>query len=271
MEVYVQYLHDQVRELLTDYGKIDYMWFDFSYPDRDWGWSKGKGALDWKSEELEKLVLDLQPQIILNNRLNLNRGVYTPEQYQPKEALTYNGEEIIWEACQTLNGSWGYHRDQRHWKSSEMIIKMLVDTVSKNGNLLLNVGPTGRGEFEQQAVDILSDLNGWMHYHAQAIYGASASKFQAPVDCRLTQRGNKLYVHMFSYPYRTLHVEHLAGKVAYAQFLHDHSEVTYQEFKEVDVLHHDVPVIEPGEVVFNMPVLKPDVVVPVLEITLKDE
>src|SRR5690625_1076394 len=75
MGKYIKFMHGQVRELLTDYGVIDYMWFDFSYPERDWGWSKGKGAKDWQSKKLEKMVLELQPNILLNNRLDLDRGI----------------------------------------------------------------------------------------------------------------------------------------------------------------------------------------------------
>ncbi|MFD0828285.1 alpha-L-fucosidase [Neobacillus sp. M.A.Huq-85] len=270
---YAAYLHNQVEELLTGYGKIDYLWFDFSYPDRDWGWSKGKGAGDWKSEELEKLVLTLQPDIILNNRLDLQRGIQTPEQYQPKAPLTKNGKMVVWEACQTLNGSWGYDRDNLNWKSEEMIIKMLIDTVSKNGNLLLNIGPNGKGVFETKAVQLLDSLQNWMKNHAQSIYGARESGFKAPVDCRLTQKRKRLYIHVFSWPYRTIHLETDGNKVEveYARFMHDHSEVEFKVQEETGdgIFHHDVPIIESGEIVFLLPTQKPETIVPVIEVFLK--
>jgi alpha-L-fucosidase len=268
---YVQYLHQQVHELLTSYGKIDYLWFDFSYPDRDWDWSKGKGAKDWKAEELEALILKLQPHIILNNRLDLNRGVYTPEQYQPKRSIKKDGLDIVWEACQTLNGSWGYDRDELHWKSPEMVIKMLIDTVSKNGNLLLNIGPNARGEWDLKSMEIMERISEWMKYHDSSIYGAGESEFPSPPDCRLTQKDQTIYLHIFSWPFRTIHLSELAGKIEYVQFLHDHSEVKFYEYMESDIHHHNVPVVEACEVVLEIPVIKPDVLVPVIEIKLKED
>jgi alpha-L-fucosidase len=266
---YRRFLHSQVRELLTNYGQIDYLWFDFSYPDRDWSWSKGKGKNEWHSQELENLIFELQPNILLNNRLDLNRGVYTPEQYQPKQSLQKDGRDLIWEACHTLNGSWGYDRDEVHWKSPEMVVKMLIDTVSKNGNLLLNVGPNGRGEFDPRSLEILEVVGNWMKYHSCSLYGAGESEYSPPVDCRLTQKGKTLFLHIFSWPFRTIHLQGLAGKIEYAQFLHDYAEINYQEYVESDIHHHDVPVVEPGEVVLDIPVIKPDQVVPVIKIDLK--
>ncbi len=268
MERYVEYLHGQVRELLTNYGKIDYLWFDFSYSKMDWGWSKGKGALDWQSEALERLVLELQPDILLNDRLELGRGVVTPEQYQPRQAITQGGQPVIWEACQTLNGSWGYDRDNHDYKSVEMLVKMLIDSVSKGGNLLLNVGPTGRGEFDERALSSLQGIGKWMRQHSRSIYGAGSSEFDAPVDCRYTQRGDRLYLHIYSWPYRHIHLSGLAGRISYAQLLHDASEVKYVEHtgrqseSPIDVAETD------GTVTLELPVQQPNVVVPVVELFL---
>lgn len=269
MDKYVEFLHGQVRELLTDYGKIDYMWFDYSYPHDDWGWSKGKGAVDWQSEKLEKLILDLQPDILLNDRADLNRGVTTPEQYQPSEPLSRDGKPVIWEACQTMNGSWGYHRDNLDWKSSEMLIKMLIDTVSKDGNLLMNVGPNGRGEFDFRSLDRLAEIGQWMRLHSRSIYGAGHSDYPTPIDCRYTQNGNRLYLHIYSWPFKHIHLEGLAGKVEYVQFLHDGSELQYQEFEPNKALTHMDAAIKEGSIVLNLPVQKPNTIVPVVELILK--
>ena len=134
---YADYLHGQVEELLTQFGRIDYLWFDFSYPQRVWG---GKGRKDWRSEELLAKARKLQPDVIVNDRLDIPGDVTTPEQYQPAAPMA--GDEGLWEACQTLNGSWGYDRDNLDWKPVDMLVRMLADGVSKGGNLLLNVGPT---------------------------------------------------------------------------------------------------------------------------------
>ncbi|CAM3901874.1 alpha-L-fucosidase [Lederbergia lenta] len=270
MKNYAEYLHGQVRELLTDYGKIDYLWFDFSYANRNWGWSTGKGKNDWQSEKLEKMILDLQPDIILNDRLDLGRGVVTPEQYQPREAMTEDGEPVIWEACQTLNGSWGYDRDNLDYKSGDMLIKMLIDSVSKGGNLLLNVGPNGRGEMDQRSLNSLSEIGEWMRVNARSIYGAKNSEYTAPIDCRYTQKGNSLYLHIFSWPFKHIHLDGLAGKIDYAQMLHDGSEIFYKEHDPDKEHTHMSTTIRPGSVILELPVQKPNIIVPVVEVFLKN-
>ncbi|MBQ4618402.1 MAG: alpha-L-fucosidase, partial [Clostridia bacterium] len=144
---YAQYMRDQVTELLTEYGKIDILWFDFSYSDNNGtgerAWMKGKGKNDWESEELIALARKLQPGVIIDNRAEIEQDIFTPEQFQPTEWVRHKetGELVTWEACQTFSGSWGYYRDEQTWKSPEMLIRMLVNTVSLGGNLLMNVGP----------------------------------------------------------------------------------------------------------------------------------
>jgi alpha-L-fucosidase len=273
MRIYAQYIRDQTRELLTQYGKIDIMWFDFSYAHKDWGWSKGKGREDWQSEEIVKLVRELQPHIILNDRLDLPGAgdVITPEQFQPQSWPEVNGKRVVWEACQTLNVSWGYDRDALHWKSSEMLVKMLVDTVSKGGNLLLNVGPNGRGEFEPKALDRLRAIGNWMRLHSRSIYGCTASEFTPPPDCRYTQNGNRLYLHLFSWPYKHVHLPGLAGKIEYAQLLNDGSEVKLRKPDPEDGVHTSVMKSEVGVQTLELPILKPEVIVPVIELFLSDQ
>ena len=217
---YADYLHGQVRELLTGYGPVDYLFFDFSYPGRTWG---GKGRDDWRSQELLDLVYSLQPNVVVNDRLDLDGDVVTPEQYQPTGPMADGGR--LWEACQTLNGSWGYDRDNLDWKTSGQLIRMLADGVSKDGNLLLNVGPTGRGEFEPRAVEILQAMGAWTGPNARSIYGAGLATYTPPPDARYTQRGDRLYLHLFAWPFRHVHLPGLASKVNFAQFLHDGSEI----------------------------------------------
>ncbi len=267
---YRQYLHSQTRELLTQFGKIDLMWFDFSYSDRDWGWAKGKGKAEWDAERLMAMVHELQPTALINDRLEVGGDFKTPEQYQPAGRMIVNGEPVTWEACQTLNGSWGYHRDNLDWKPVEMLIRMLVDAVSKDGNMLLNVGPNARGEFEPRALERLRAIGAWMRLHARSIYGCGMSEFTPPPDCRFTQNGNRLYLHLFSWPFRHVHLTGLASRVEYAQFLHDGSEVKmnlidpHQPAQNTTLggLSHDTLTLE-------LPVQQPDVVVPVIELFLK--
>jgi alpha-L-fucosidase len=267
MSRYVEYLHGQSRELLSQYGKVDIMWFDFSYPGAKYRGLPGKGRDDWQSERLHAMVRELMPDVVLNDRMDLEKGwdIKTPEQYQPSEWLKVDGQPVVWEACQTFSGSWGYHRDEQTWKSTETLLQMLVDTVSKGGNLLLNVGPTGRGEFDARAIDRLRGMGRWMHHNSRSIYGCTESDYTAPVDCRFTQNGKRLYLHIFAWPFRHIHLEGLAGKVEYAQFLHDASEVRFREFDPSVAAQRS----REGQITLSLPVIKPDVAIPVIELFLK--
>jgi alpha-L-fucosidase len=267
---YADYLHGQTRELLTQFGKVDIIWFDFSYPNLDMGWSKGKGKDDWQSEKLLKMVRELQPGIIVNDRLDIGVGdVKTPEQYQPRAWMEQDGKRVVWEACQTLNGSWGYDRDNLDWKPVVMLLRMLVDSVSKGGNLLLNVGPTARGEFDPRALTTLREIGQWMRVHSKSIYGCSASEFTAPPDCRFTQNGKKLYLHVFAWPFRHIHLDGMAGRVEYAQLLNDGSEVKMIQIDPHVQSQNTTMGGENDSLILELPIQKPDVAIPVIELFLK--
>ncbi len=276
MKKYAEYMRNQVTELLTNYGKIDIMWFDFSYPNKDPNfpdWMEGKSKDHWESEKLIETVRSIQPDIIIDNRCDLEQDIWTPEQYQPltwvKHAET--GELVTWEACQTFSGSWGYHRDESTWKSPKMLIDMLVNTVCIGGNLLMNVGPTARGYLDKRAEDALGVYAEWMKYNSRSIYGCTMAEpeFVAPRGTRLTQSedGKRLYIHLVEYPYAFLEFQGLGGKIDYAQFLHDGSEILYTEggvdhFSEARTQNE-------GLVALKIPYVKPNVVVPVIEVFLK--
>jgi alpha-L-fucosidase len=267
---YAAYLHGQTRELLSQFGKVDVIWFDFSYPERNTSWSKGKGKDDWQSQKLLNMVRELQPGIIVNDRLDLGVGdVKTPEQYQPRTWMESNGKRVVWEACQTLNGSWGYDRDNLDWKPVVMLLRMLIDTVSKGGNLLLNVGPTARGEFDPRAIDTLRGIGQWMRLHSKSIYGCSASEFTPPPDCRFTQKGKRLYLHVFSWPFRHIHLDGLADRVEYAQLLNDASEVKMIRIDPHQQAQNTTIGGGSNALILELPIQKPDVAVPVIELFLK--
>jgi alpha-L-fucosidase len=273
---YAEYLHGQVRELLSDFGEIDVLWFDFSYPppkevDQS-DFARGKGRLAWQSEKLLKMIRELQPKCMVTDRLDmLDQPVdfKTPEQAQPRKWVEHNGQRIVWEACQTLSGSWGYHRDEASFRDSDELIRCLIDCVSKGGNLLLNVGPTGRGEFDDRALSRLNDIGTWMRRHDRSIYGCTEAPaaITTPQDTRLTYNPttNRLYVHLFAYPYKHLHLDGLAGKVEYAQFLHDASELKLG----IDDWHAKQIGSAANTLDVNLPQTKPNVAVPVVELFLK--
>lgn len=277
MRKYAQYMRDQVTELLTNYGRIDIMWYDFSYPDDngtgDKAWMKGKGAADWEAEALIALTRRLQPGIIIDNRTGLDQDIWTPEQFQPDAWVRHpeTGELVTWEACHTFSGSWGYYRDEQTWKSPEMLVRMLVSTVALGGNLLMNVGPTARGCFDGRAERALKVYADWMKFNARSIYGCTMAEpgLVAPPDCRYTQSedGRRLYLHLFAYPFAHVLLRGLAGKVEYAQFLHDGSEL---RFTDGSFDHYGVALPEHDDMlVLYLPPVKPDVLVPVVELFLK--
>lgn len=261
MDAYRAYMEGQVRELLTGFGRVDYVWFDFSYPKLEVAehpWARGKGPVDWGSERLEALVRELQPDAILNDRLGLDRGVRTPEQNVPDADLLKDGRPVAWELCHTENESWGYDRDDRRWKTARQVVEMLVDTVAKGGNLLFDIGPTARGEFAPHSIALLGDVAEWMRWAEPSIRGAGPSQFSASPQVRYTQVSDRLYAHVFTWA-QHLRLPGLAGRVRHARTLHDGSEVRLSK-----------PRLHPGseqDLVIELP-MRPDVLVPVIELTL---
>lgn len=202
---YLDYMFKQVEELCTNYGKIDLMWFDFSYDEK-------RGEY-WRGSELVKMVRSYQPDIILDNRLEVSgegfgsiatthplpySGDYvSPEQIIPPHGIfNENGEPVPWEACITMNDNWGYTQKDHNFKDASTLIKKLVECVSKNGNMLLNVGPNARGEIPQESIRILEEIGAWMHDFSKSIYGASTSQFSKPENGRITQNGSFVYYHI---------------------------------------------------------------------------
>jgi len=260
MAKYRQYMRNQITELLTNYGKIDVLWLD-------WTWGKdskrGKHAEDWGAEELIKLVRKLQPGILVNNRLGLDDyadggDFVTPEQVSPEELVKYRGK--TWETCQTFSGSWGYYRDENTWKTDHKLLDLLITSTANGGNLILNVGPTARGEFDYRAKSALDSLSLWMHANSKAIYGCTYApeEFKAPEGTRLTynKAARRLYVHLMEYPDgHELVLPGYKDKVRYVQFLHDASEVKTK--------------VEGDDVRLLLPERKPNIAIPVVEIVLK--
>ena len=272
MSVYRQYMKDQVRELLTNYGRIDIMWFDFSYA---WRGALGKGADDWDSKGLLEMARGLQPWLIVDDRLGLNDTDWgwdfkTPEQFKVASWPKVRGRRVPWETCQTFSGHWGYARDEYTWKSSVQLLELLASTVSKGGNLILNVGPTARGEIDGRAQDRLAAIGRWMRVNSRAIYGCTQAPdgFKAPEYTLLTYNPEtrRLYVHLVFYPMGSLPCP-FGDKVLRARFLHDGSEVKIKPLnKHFTAGYPDAPKYN-----FIVPVVKPDVEMPVIEVDLREE
>jgi alpha-L-fucosidase len=273
MAIYQTYMKNQVTELLTNYGNIDLLFLDFSVKAKD-GFP-GKTKEDWDSENLLALVRKLQPQVIVNDRLDLldnpdGWDFRSPEQFMPRQWVEHDGKKVPWETCQTFSGSWGYFRDEYTWKTVRQLSVMLIETVSKGGNLLLNVGPTGRGCFDERAVECLEDIGKWMKFHHRSIYGCTQAPvdFKTPDNCLLTynREKNRLYVHILEWPFKKLHLDGFKGKVKYAQLLHDASEI---QFVQSGGAWMDNQTGE-NTLTLLLPVKEPNVTVPVIELYLQE-
>ncbi len=265
------YLLDQVRELLTGYGPIDYLFFDFTEPAVAEG-LPGKGPQDWGAEEVLALCRELQPDMIVNDRLGIPADLVTPEQYQPVRPLERDGRPVLWEACQTINGSWGYHRDNLDAKSPDLLVRMLAGSVALGGNLLLNVGPTARGEVPERDAAIFAAVGEWMKRHQAAIRGAGPARWTPPSGVTYTQRGDRLYAHLFDWPFGMLHLPGLAGRVEFARLLNDGSELRFSEIPPDQEANYLTPAgPEPGTLTLSLPVQRPPVALPVIELSLKED
>jgi alpha-L-fucosidase len=195
------YLKPQLAELVANYGPLGVLWFDGEWV-QDWTEPKGK--------DLYAYVRGLQPTIIINNRVGKGRkgmeglsqgdeyaGDFgTPEQQVPPSGLP----GVDWETCMTMNDTWGYKSYDEKWKSSEELIRTLVDVASKGGNFLLNVGPTSEGLIPQASVQRLQEMGQWMAVNSESIYGTTASPIGRPEWGRCTAKAGKLYLHVFTWP-----------------------------------------------------------------------
>ena len=270
---YLEFMHGQVRELCTNYGKLDILWFDFSY-----GSLRGEA---WKATKLVEMVRSLQPDVIIDNRLEVSGEGFgslaqcrpapyhgdfvSPEQIIPPQGLRdAEGQPLVWESCVTMNNHWGYHATDRFFKPAPMLIRNLVECVSKGGNLLLNVGPDAQGRIPAQSMEILKQIGQWMESNGDSIYGCGPSGLEKPEYGRMTRKGEKLYIHIFD---NTLGPLPLFGigkdKIASIRRLADGSEVPIS----TSWVHSDYPELAFADLGPD-PVL-PDPVDTVLEVRLK--
>lgn len=242
-------LNKQVTELLTNYGPIGIMWFDGDWIEE---WTDEQGR------QLYKLCRDIQPNVIVNNRVGKGRlgmsgasktpdspGDYgTPEQEIPATGFP----DMRWESCMTMNGSWGFHQNDHEWKTARTLIRMLVETSSKGGNFLLNVGPTAEGTIPPETVERLEAVGDWLAIHGEAIYGTTASPFKKLSWGRATSRPGRLYLHVLDWPADgVLRVPGLTSEVRGAWLLTDPSFPFLSYSREGDDLMISVPAVMPNQ------------------------
>jgi len=203
---YIDYMHHQVREICTNYGKLDVLWFDFSYDDMT--------GEKWRAGELMDMVRTLQPGVIVDNRLEASGEGYgsmatgkptryhgdfvSPEQMIPPNGIQdVKGNDLIWESCVTMNNNWGFHQTDKFYKPAATLIRKLVECVSKGGNMLLNIGPDAKGNIPQESLEILDAIKIWMDRNKASIYGCGKSGITKPEYGRITRNRNKIYYHLY--------------------------------------------------------------------------
>ncbi|MDD3337325.1 MAG: alpha-L-fucosidase [Lachnospiraceae bacterium] len=276
---YLKFMHGQIEELVTNYGKIDILWFDYSYEDL-----RGE---KWKATDLIHMVRAHQPDVLIDNRLETSGEGFgslvteqpsefcgdfvSPEQIIPPEGImNYRGEQVPWELCLTMNNNWGYNPTDHDYKEASLLIHKLVECVSKGGNMILNVGPDARGNINEESRQILHTFGGWLKKNGDSIYDCINAGIPKPEWGRYTRKGNKLYAHIFECAIGPLALTGVpVDAVAKIRRLADSTEVKRGE-SWITASYQDIPFACLGEIPhFTYPLT--DAIDTVLEITLKEE
>jgi alpha-L-fucosidase len=200
MDKYTQYMKGQLKELLTNYGDVAVVWFDGEW-ESPWTHERGKDLYDY--------VLGLAPKTIVNNRVDKGRsgmaGMTVGDQFRgdfgtPEQEIPHQGlPGVDWESCMTMNDTWGYNRRDNNWKSATQLIHNLIETSSKGGNFLLNVGPTDEGLIPGASVERLAEMGKWLKVNGSAIYGTNPGPFRRSAH-RWTAKPGRLYCHVLKWP-----------------------------------------------------------------------
>ena len=275
---YLKYMHGQVEELVTGYGKIDILWFDYAYGDL-----RGEA---WRATDLVRMVRRHQPHVIIDNRLETSGEGFgsavtaepaefcgdfvSPEQIIPPEGIrNVFGEPVPWELCTTINNNWGYNPSDLLYKPAPMLVRKLVECVSKGGNMILNIGPDATGRVDKKSLEVLDGIADWMSRNRASIHGCGNAERPKPEWGWYTKKGNKLYAHVLEAPIGPLALTGVSkNEIAKIRRLADGSEVKQGE-SWITASYAHIPFISFGDLAhFSYPL--PDPVDTVLEITLKE-
>jgi len=227
---FIDYTHTQVKELCSNYGQIDLLFFDGG-----WGYS----AADWQSEKMDDMIRALQPEIMINNRLHGGGHVKPVGDYSKRVEGYYDLAERgshnrdvagrPWEACDiTQRRWWGYHAGEKHWKSVPELMYIIGEAVGNGGNFLLNVGPKGDGSFPEPVKQQLAALGEWTRRNGEALYGSQGANhlFEFLTGGFMTRKSNVLYLWILWWHGPQFHLCGLQNQVLSARILGDNSEVT---------------------------------------------
>ncbi len=189
---FLEYMFGQVRELLTNYGKIDVLWFDG-------GWERTPE--EWRSRELREIIRELQPHVLINDRLPGCGDFSTPEQFVPAQPPSR-----AWEVCLTMNESWGYNKSDNDYKPARQIVQTLCEVAGRGGNLLLNASPMGDGRLPPEQLERLAEIERWMSKNGESVIGTTPGlepwQFYGPS----TRRDSTIFLHSLMRPYDSVTV-----------------------------------------------------------------
>jgi alpha-L-fucosidase len=212
---FVDYIHGQIHELMSNYGKIGVLWYDVSWPlDKD----------GWEAEKMNKMVMELQPDIIVNNRNKLDGDFATPEQTIRAET---GGR--AWESCMTLNDSWGYQAADDNWKSPKTVVRNVITCARDGGNYLLNIGPRGDGSIPEDSVRIFQEVGKWLAANGESIYKTEPCQPRRSNYAGFTRSGNTLYMHVHFWPGYEMSISGLRVKAKSARLLHSGAPVKVEQ------------------------------------------
>lgn len=214
-ENFLEFDRNQLKELLTNYGNVDLLWFD-----GDWE----RSAEQWGLPEFKDYLLSFNKDIIINSRLAGYGDYLTPEQ-----GLPVKRPEGEWEFCTTINDSWGYQQDDNHYKSPGQVIRIFVDTITMGGNLLLDIGPREDGSVDERQINVLRELGSFIRENEEAIYDTQAglpfSYFAG--GSTVSEDGKTLYLFVYDIPREAICIKGLCNKIESVKILSTGKELTH--------------------------------------------
>ncbi len=213
---FVSYYQSQLKELMTQYGQVDILWYDGCIP----------GPLDGR--EANTMVKQLQPNILINERNGEPFDFFCSEQAVKNRGR--NNE--LWEACFTLNDNWGYHKGDFNYKTSQQVVILLLDAAAGGGNLLINIGPREDGTIPEKSVSILQDVGKWMHKNRDAVTNNSVSPFGWNNFGKLTTKDNIVYVHIYKSTGNELCISEIKNRVLKAYYLENNKAIKFEQNAE---------------------------------------
>lgn len=250
---FLEFNNNQLRELLTNYGKVDLLWFD-----GDWE----RSAEQWNLPAFKEYLQSFNPDIIINSRLQGHGDYKTPEQ-----GIPITRPEGPWEFCTTINSSWGYQHRDNNYKSLKQILRMFVDCISMGGNMLLDIGPMEDGTIPERQVETLLGLGKWIEEHKEAVYGTEDGIMQRywAGGSTLSKDKKTLYLFVHDTPQESVCLKGLSTKIKRISVLHSGKELTH-------VVHGGVPWFNiPGTTWINITPEDAHEHITVIKVELEDE